>query len=338
MPRPHAGSRRPGPPREPRSPAPGKRPPLSIATTTLWEYPSQHYDARAIEAPDPAEIEVVDSVDSAARLADEAASRAPVRRDRNMQGDRGYVGATPSWVIWQLLQRYTKPKDLCVDPMAGSGTSLDVARDLGRRALGYDLRPTRKDIFRADARKLPLEDAVADFAFVDPPYSTHVDYSDDPRCIGKLDAGGGDRGSAYYEAMRGVIGELFRVLKPGRVLGLYVSDSYRRKRGAKPGEGLFMPIGFELFSIMRERFEPLDIVSVVRHNAKLDQGNWRRAAEEQNFFLRGFNYLFIMRKPIGGTPPPTDSTRSRGEQPASPKKPRDPRRGGGADRGGRPPR
>ena len=338
MPRPHAGSRRPGPPREPRSPAPGKRPPLSIATTTLWEYPSQHYDARAIEAPDPAEIEVGDSVDSAARLADEAASRAPVRRDRNMQGDRGYVGATPSWVIWQLLQRYTKPKDLCVDPMAGSGTSLDVARDLGRRALGYDLRPTRKDIFRADARKLPLEDAVADFAFVDPPYSTHVDYSDDPRCIGKLDAGGGDRGSAYYEAMRGVIGELFRVLKPGRVLGLYVSDSYRRKRGAKPGEGLFMPIGFELFSIMRERFEPLDIVSVVRHNAKLDQGNWRRAAEEQNFFLRGFNYLFIMRKPIGATPPPTDSTRSRGEQPASPKRLRDPRRGGGADRGGRPPR
>jgi adenine-specific DNA-methyltransferase len=338
MPRPHAGSRRPGPPREPRSPAPGKRPPLSIATTTLWEYPSQHYDARAIEAPDPAEIEVGDSVDSAARLADEAASRAPVRRDRNMQGDRGYVGATPSWVIWQLLQRYTKPKDLCVDPMAGSGTSLDVARDLGRRALGYDLRPTRKDIFRADARNLPLEDAVADFAFVDPPYSTHVDYSDDPRCIGKLDAGGGDRGSAYYEAMRGVIGELFRVLKPGRVLGLYVSDSYRRKRGAKPGEGLFMPIGFELFSIMRERFEPLDIVSVVRHNAKLDQGNWRRAAEEQNFFLRGFNYLFIMRKPIGATPPPTDSTRSRGGPPASPKKPRDPRRGGGADRGGRPPR
>jgi adenine-specific DNA-methyltransferase len=340
MPRPHAGSRPPGPPREPRSPAPGKRPPLSIATTTLWEYPSQHYDAHAIDAPDPAEIEVGDSGDSAARLADEAASRAPQRRDRNMQGDRGYVGATPSWVIWQLLQRYTRPKALCVDPMAGSGTSLDVARDLGRRALGYDLRPTRKDIFRADARSLPLEDSVADFAFVDPPYSTHVDYSDDPRCIGKLDAGGGDRGSAYYEAMRGVIGELFRVLKPGRVLGLYVSDSYRRRRGAKPGEGLFMPIGFELFSIMRERFEPLDIVSVVRHNAKLDKGNWRRAAEEQNFFLRGFNYLFIMRKPIGATPSPqpTDSARSRGGQPASPKKPRDPRRGGREDRGGRPPR
>ena len=25
-------------------------------------------------------------------------------------------------------------------------------------------------------------------------------------------------------------------------------------------------------------------------------GNYRKAAEEENFFLRGFNYLFIMRK------------------------------------------
>ena len=287
------------PRRDAKGPAPGRRPALSIATTTLWEYPSQHYDAAAIEPPDPVESEDGPAISGAARRADEAAARAPGRRDRDMQGDRAYVGATPSWVIWQLLQRYTKPKDLCVDPMAGSGTSLDVARDLGRRALGYDLRPTRPDIFRADARKLPLEDEVADFAFVDPPYSTHVDYSDDPRCIGKLDAGGGDRGKAYYEAMRGVIDELHRVLKPGRHLGLYVSDSYRRTRGAAPGEGTFMPIGFELFALLREQFDPIDVVAVVRHNAKLGQGNWHRAAEELNFFLRGFNYLFIVRKARG---------------------------------------
>ena len=60
-----------------------------------------------------------------------------------------------------------------------------------------------------------------------------------------------------------------------------------------------MPIGFELFSMLRERFEPIDVVAVVRHNAKLAKGNWHRAAEEMNFFLRGFNYLFIVRKAKG---------------------------------------
>lgn len=227
--------------------------------TTLWEYPSQHYgDA--------------------------------------IQGDKNYLGATPSWVIWQLLTRYTRAKDLIVDPMCGSGTTLDVARDLGRRALGYDLSTAagRADIFRADARSLPLEDAKADFVFVDPPYSTHVEYSDDPRCIGRLDAGGADHGAAYYQAMRSVIAEIDRVLKPRRFMALFVSDSFQKNRVLG---GPFMPIGFELFSILRERFQPADIVCVVRHNASLKRGAWLKAAEEGNYFLRGFNYLFIMKKP-----------------------------------------
>ena len=236
----------------------GKGGALGVFTTTLWEYPSQHYS----------------------------------QNGSTMQGDKGYVGATPSWVIWQVLTRYTREKDLVIDPMCGSGTTLDVARDVGRRALGYDLLPTRDDIFRADARQLPFEDAKADFVFVDPPYSTHIDYSDDPRCIGKLSAGGEDGGAAYYGAMRAVIEEANRVLRDRRYMALYVSDSFKK---GKP----FMPVGFELFSIMREFFRPVDIISVVRHNAKLTRGNWHKAAEKENFFLRGFNYLFIMKKQDG---------------------------------------
>lgn len=219
-----------------------------MQVTTLWEYPSQHYG-------------------------------------NGFQGDPNYIGATPSYIIWNLLQRYTKEKDLVIDPMCGSGTTLDVARDINRRALGYDVNPTRDDIFRVDARKLPLEDQKADFVFVDPPYSTHVDYSNDPRCIGKLHAGAGE----YYDSMRQVISEIHRVLKPGKFMGLYVSDSHEVKKG-------FFPIGFELFAIMREFFTPIDIIAVVRHNKTLQMGNYRKAADEGNFYLRGFNYLFIMQK------------------------------------------
>ena len=81
------------------------------------------------------------------------------------------------------------------------------------------------------------------------------------------------------------------MLKPGEHMGLYVSDSFVK------GEG-FYPIGFELFGRMQKAgLEPVDIVSVVRHNKTLEMGNYRKAAEEGNFFLRGFNYLFIMRSP-----------------------------------------
>lgn len=226
-----------------------KKPPLNLQVTTLWEYPSQHYG-------------------------DE------------VQGNPNYIGATPSYIIWNLLKRYTKENNLVVDPMCGSGTTLDVARDLGRRALGYDLNPQREDIFRNDSRKLPLEDKKVDFVFIDPPYSTHVNYSDDPHCIGKLSA----KGDVYYKSMEEVIKEIYRVLRPDRYMALYVSDSFVNKTKS------FMPIGFELFSLMRKYFTPVDIVSVVRHNKTLQMGNYRKAAEEENFFLRGFNYLFIMHK------------------------------------------
>jgi DNA modification methylase len=239
---------------------------LRVFTTTLWEYPSQDYRPE---------------------------TGLPAR-----EAQKAYTGATPSWVIWQLLTRYTREGDLVVDPMCGSGTTIEVARDLKRRALGYDLTPRRPDIFKADARALPLEDEKADFVFVDPPYSTHVEYSDNPTDIGRLDAGGHDGGAAYYEAMAGVIAEIARVLKNRRYMALYVSDSWRKRKGGDPGSGagVFMPIGFELFAILRRHFKPVDIVAVVRHNQKLNRGNWRAAAEEGNFFLRGFNYLLIMKK------------------------------------------
>jgi adenine-specific DNA-methyltransferase len=225
-----------------------KKPTLTPQATTLWEYPSQHYG-------------------------------------EGMQGDKAYQGATPSYVVWNLLARYTREGDLIVDPMCGSGTTIDVGREMKRRVLGYDLTPTRPDIFRADARKLPLEDKKADFIFIDPPYSDHIEYSKDARCIGKLSAFDED----YFRAMDKVIGECDRILRPKRCMALYVSDTYQKKRG-------FVPIGFRLFVQLCERFRPLDIVAVVRHNRKLKRSHWHTEAVKGNYYLRGFNYLFIMKK------------------------------------------
>ena len=225
------------------------KPPLRVQPTTLWEYPSQHYG----EA---------------------------------IQGDASYVGATPSYVIWNLVERYTKPGDLIVDPFCGSGTTLDVAKDTGRRARGFDVAPYRPDIEKADARKLPLEPATVDLVFMDPPYGDHIHYSDEPNCIGKLSA----YDPKYYQAMHRAIREASRVLKPGGTLGLYVCDYFEKKVG-------FAPVGFQLFVSVAEALKIVDIVSVVRHNKSLELGNYRKAAEEGNFFLRGFNYLFIAQRP-----------------------------------------
>jgi DNA modification methylase len=225
-----------------------RQPKPMIQTTSLWDFPSQHYG-------------------------DES------------QGDGEYAGVTPSYVIWNLLNRYTKPQDKVLDPMCGSGTTLDVCKDLNRQGVGFDIAPNRDDIQRADARSLPLKSGDIDFVFLDPPYSTHIKYSGNPKCIGELDA----RGGGYYEAMEAVIAEIYRVLKNGGYLGLYIQDSFAK---GKP----FAPLGFELFLRLSHLFEPVDIICVARHNKKLKRNHWHTAAIEGNYFLRGFNYLFVFRK------------------------------------------
>ena len=230
-------------------PAPGPpRAEPKLQTTTLWHHPTQQYGEERF-------------------------------------GNPAFQGATPAYVIWNLLQRYTRPGDLVVDPFCGGGTTLDVARSVDRRALGYDLAPTRPDIFRADARKLPLEASKADFVFMDPPYSTHLEYSGDEQCIGELDAFEGE----YFEAMDRVFAEVDRVLRDRRFLAVYCSDSFKKKRG-------FVGIGARLFAQLSTRFRPVDHVAVVRGNRKLEKPNFHKAAAEENFFLRGFNHLLIFKK------------------------------------------
>lgn len=222
-----------------------KKPGPALQVTTLWDFPSQRYGD---------------------------------------QDETRFRGATPSYVIWNVIERFTKEGDVVCDPFCGSGTTLDVCKETKRRGLGFDVAPTRADIQNADARSLPLKQKSVDLVFFDPPYADNLDYSDDPRCIGKLKADG-----RYQRAMRLVVDECARVLKEKSVLAIYVCDVFQKNRG-------FYPLGFELFETCKTHFIPLDVVAVVRHNKTLEQGNYRRAADEGNFFLRGFNYLLLFRR------------------------------------------
>ena len=228
-----------------------KKPDLFIEPTTLWTYPSQHYG-------------------------------------RKMQGRADYRGATPSYVIWNLLQRYTRVGDVVMDPFCGSGTTLDVCADLERRGLGFDLQKIHPEVTVADARGLPIENESVDFIFADPPYSDNLVYSDDRRCIGKLSA----YEDGYFSAMNEVLDEMYRVLKPRRFLGIYICDVWSKKKG-------FVPIGSILLMMMAERFRVVDHVSVVRHNKHLKHGNRRSEALRSNSFMRGFNHLIIAKKEAG---------------------------------------
>jgi site-specific DNA-methyltransferase (adenine-specific) len=49
------------------------------------------------------------------------------------------VGGKPLWLMERLVEDYSRPGDLVVDPCCGAGTTLLAALRTGRRAIGGDV-------------------------------------------------------------------------------------------------------------------------------------------------------------------------------------------------------
>jgi len=212
----------------------------------------------------------------------------PTQSDgRSQGGDASFNGVTPARCAANLVRRYTRPGDLVIDPMAGSGTIGDVARALGRRSVSLDLVTRRRDILRADARAWPVASDVANLVVIDSPYSDNIVYGKDPRCLGRISC----RDARFYEEMERVADEARRVLRSGGILAWIIADEYRG--------GSYTPVGFRLLAVLERLFEPVDTISLIRHHDRSASPMWEHRARRFNFFLRGFKFLFILRKSVG---------------------------------------
>ena len=218
-----------------------------IESTTLWDFPRQSYGLTP-------------------------------------KGDNDYPGVTPALIIYNLLWRYTEIGDLVVDPMGGSGTTLDVCREEGRRCICYDIAPTRSDVIQNDARKIPLGDSSVDMIFIDSPYGDNIRYNEHPDDICKISS----ETDEFYDELEKVIVESHRILKEGKIIGWLIGDQWVNKK--------FTPVGWRIYERMAKYFEPVDVISVVRRGQSSNTGVWHNRARRLNFFLRGFKFLIIMRK------------------------------------------
>jgi DNA modification methylase len=66
----------------------------------------------------------------------------PLWRLPGTRGRRRHPYASPSTVVRRFVRLYSRPGDLVIDPFAGSGTTMRVATELGRRAMGWGIDPT----------------------------------------------------------------------------------------------------------------------------------------------------------------------------------------------------
>jgi len=134
-----------------------------------------------------------------------------------------------------VIEAATEPGDSVLDPFAGYGTTLAVAEQMGRKAVGVELLEEhvelvrsrtagRARIVRGDSRQLAdLVDGPFDLVLTSPPYMTSIAHPENPLRGYVTDDGDYPR---YLEELGLVFDQVARLLRPGGHAVLNVANLY----------------------------------------------------------------------------------------------------------------
>jgi len=225
-----------------------------------------------------------------------------------------------------LILKYTEPGNTVLDPMVGSGTTCIEAMLLGRNCIAVDinynavilthhrlyylvkaLREGRAGgilsyvsngavsnavnawyrVYHGDARNLDkIPDNSIDLVATHPPYFNIIKYGEQGI--------GGDLSRAksleeYLAMMKQIAEEIYRVLRPGGVLGILVGDTRVKKH--------YVPIShYVLLTLLDVGFVLKEEVIKVQHKMKTTREIWARL-RDRDFLLIYHEKLFILEKP-----------------------------------------
>lgn len=231
---------------------------------------------------------------------------------RGKGGDSKYHGAFIPQVVEYLLHRYTKPGDWVLDPFAGSGTTIDVCKRLGRNVFATDIVPDREDILQADARTILIGSKYAsqsddlggqmvpsidwdsggspfkfNLTILHPPYADIIQFSDHPEDLSNC-----PDLPTYLEEMWKVAVNIDQYVKVKGYVALVLGDIYKG--------GQIVPLAFLIMQQWRARLSyNLRAVYIkdIQGNVKDNMTNlWRYRHLKIGTAFFKHEYIFVFRK------------------------------------------
>jgi len=195
--------------------------------------------------------------------------------------------------------------------MAGSGTTCIEAVLLGRNCIAVDISygavmlthhrlhhlaravgevKARYRVFHGDARRLDkIPDSSVDLVATHPPYFGSVRYGGEEGDLSKAKSL-----EEYLTLFKQAAEEVYRVLKPGGVLGVLVGDTRIKK--------YYVPTThYALLALLDVGFALREEVVKVQHNMKTTREVWMWR-KERDFLLIHHEKLFVLEKPKEAAP------------------------------------
>lgn len=204
-------------------------------------------------------------------------------------GEKKYPGRMPGQIIENLVWYYTKPFDVVYDPMAGSGTTLDVCRKMYRRVVGFDLNPiVSKGIKQNNVMngfpKLKIKDKPM-LIVLDPPYAIQKqgEYTEHDTDLSNMSI------ERFYDAIGHIADECIKLLHDEGIVAFIISSLKT--------DGHVEDLGIQCRNIFVEHgFDIIERVCVPYNNAESMTGYWIANAKKNKWMLRAYRDLLIMKR------------------------------------------
>ncbi len=209
-----------------------------------------------------------------------------IPRRNNKYGSNKFQGNFISEIPEQMMLRYTKRGETVWDCFAGSGTTIDVAKELGREYIANDLSPVRGDILQGDSRYFSPGKRVQ-LVIMHPPYAGIVKFSDKKEDLSNVNSG-----EEFLPLFESCVKNVIKYLDEERFLCLVCGDYYLR--------GEYYPLAFECMNICKKnglKLKGIVIKNMEGNNSTgRDTNMWVYRAIKGGFYTWKHEYIFVFQK------------------------------------------
>ena len=167
-------------------------------------------------------------------------SKHHIIRDRGIKNPmKDYHGLFIPEIPYQMILRYTKKGEWVWDCFAGSGTTIDVCKKLGRNVIANDIKSLRSDIIQADSRTFNPGRKVQ-LVIMHPPYHNIIKFSDNPKDLSNCKTY-----KDFLKEFEKVVDNVIQFLDSKRILVLVMGEIYVNSEE--------IPLGFYGMEIIRKK-------------------------------------------------------------------------------------
>ena len=237
-------------------------------------------------------------------------------RSRDGMHEGKYHGNFVPQIPFQVIRRFTKPRDVVLDPFLGSGTTLIECRRQGRHGIGVELiesiaqyaekridsesnpYDTWQKVIPGDSTSQEIIGKVREelairghsqiqLLIMHPPYHDIIQFSQDPR-----DLCNAPSLKQFLESFGKVVRGTYDLLEKNHFLVVVIGDKY--------GNREWVPLGFYVTDVVRSvgyTLKSIVVKNMEGNRAKRNLENlWRQRAFKGKYYIFKHEYVLFFQK------------------------------------------